>query len=142
MEDLPDRKQQEHDSFSRRLHPAGLYVRDIRSDGHCLYNAIADQLDMRGGTKLPKSSLPTHLHLRAMAADYISQNKDLFMPFLESEAEHQVLSDKDFQQYCRKITQPHPVVWGGYAEIVALSHVLRRQVAMLELSSLHLHPRL
>lgn len=42
----------EREKLTSLLSPLGLAIRDITPDGHCLYAAIADQLNLRLGTKV------------------------------------------------------------------------------------------
>ena len=55
-----------------------LQVHEITPDGHCLYNAIADQLNTRYPTQEPY----TYESMRRAAASYMRQHADDFMPFI------------------------------------------------------------
>lgn len=93
---LPNLREQELKSMREAYTSRGLKEHEIRSDGHCLYAAVADQLeDAELGLKpkiaiehfqydfklLPKSA--GYKTARQVAAGYISQNPNDFVPFLE-----------------------------------------------------------
>ena len=42
----------EREKLTSLLSPLGMEIKDIPSDGHCLYAAIADQLSLRLGAKV------------------------------------------------------------------------------------------
>jgi len=101
-----------------------LTVKEIRSDGHCLYRAIADQLSLQGhefDTKQPYSEL------RQRTAKYMTTHSDLFRPFVTNN-DGLPLSDDEYKVYVNHITNETDVVWGGHAEIVALAHSLNRKI--------------
>lgn len=41
-------RQVEADIILRKLQPLGLAIKDIPSDGHCMYHAVADQMQQHG----------------------------------------------------------------------------------------------
>ena len=100
---------------------------EIRSDGHCLYAAIADQLQSTGiGLKPrfdidslsslsePASENAAYSVTRQVAAAYISPTPYDFEPFLE----------ELIQDYVKTIRETGE--WSGHLEILALakaSHV-------------------
>ena len=123
-QNLPNLKQQERTRMLEQMRTHGLQEKEIRADGHCLYSAVADQLEQLA---IPlgaaaSSDKPTHAYLvvRAAAAEYIQAHADEFEPFLE----------EPLSEYLRKIRETGE--WGGQLELQALArrygvdvHVLR-----------------
>ena len=120
--DLPNLRKQELKAMREAYTMRGLKEHDIRSDGHCLYAAVADQLeDAELGLKpkieittIQDDSKPTTKSVgykipRQVAAEYISQNPDDFVPFLEEPLDSYVKTIRDTGE------------WGGHLEILALA---------------------
>ncbi|KAI9932800.1 hypothetical protein ASPWEDRAFT_166453 [Aspergillus wentii DTO 134E9] len=101
---------------------------EINPDGHCLYSAIANQLDESGigltpdpkrialqsttQSRVDTVTSPKHdgyRAVRAVAADFIVEHKDDFEAFME----------EPFDQYTRKIKLT--AEWGGQLELLAIS---------------------
>ena len=118
--DLPNLREQELKSMRGAYTAKGLTEHEIRSDGHCLYAAIADQLeDLKIGLR-PKIKITTndveptatnagYKTTRQVAAAYISENPDDFAPFLE----------EPLAEYVKTIRETGE--WGGHLEILALA---------------------
>lgn len=120
---LPDMKQQERDRMLEYMKERGLYEKEIRADGHCLYSAVADQLEQMevplGSTPSEKPELP-YRQVRAAAADYIEKHQDDFVPFLE----------EPLLEYLRKIRDTGE--WGGQMELMALAKTYRMDINVLQ----------
>ncbi|ODM22827.1 hypothetical protein SI65_00416 [Aspergillus cristatus] len=101
---------------------------EVNPDGHCLYSAIANQLDESGlglrpdpkrialqsttESRVETVSSPKHdgyRAIRAVTADYIAEHKDDFEPFME----------EPLDQYTRKIKLT--AEWGGQLELLAIA---------------------
>lgn len=101
---------------------------EINPDGHCLYSAIANQLDESGLGLRPDPSRFTlqsttqsrvdtvsapkydgYRAVRAVTADYITDHKDDFEAFME----------EPLDQYTRKIKLT--AEWGGQLELLAIA---------------------
>lgn len=101
---------------------------EINPDGHCLYSAIANQLDESGlglrpdpsrftlqsttQSRVDTVSAPKHdgyRAIRAVTADYIAEHKDDFEAFME----------EPLDQYTRKIKLT--AEWGGQLELLAIA---------------------
>lgn len=119
---MPDLKARESEQMHSHFSKHGLQEKEIRADGHCLYSAIADQLETRGLGLKPKISttvlsegaqsdgtIPDYKLVRNVAADYIAANSDDFVPFLEEPVD--VYTDK-----IRNTGE-----WGGHVELLALA---------------------
>jgi OTU domain-containing protein 6 len=132
----PTQRQVELESINNHLKPYNLAVKEIISDGHCLYRAIADQLHCDSETDF--------VTLRKLAADHIRNNSDSYLPFINSEC------SGSFDDYCRyinillikiilklkliilcwsrQVEDLSGAVWGGQIEIRALCESLHRPI--------------
>ena len=129
--DLPNLREQELKSMREAYTTKGLIEHEIRSDGHCLYAAIADQLeDLKLGSS-PKVKITTndveptptkvgYKTTRQVAAAYISENADDFAPFLE----------EPLPEYVKTIRETGE--WGGHLEILALAKAYGVDVNVLQ----------
>ncbi|KAL9597170.1 MAG: hypothetical protein Q9219_005336 [cf. Caloplaca sp. 3 TL-2023] len=132
-EDLPDLRQREKEAMCAQYTSRGLDEHEIRSDGHCLYAAVADQLASRERGLLPKS-LPDDMYspgespsppykiIRSVAASYIHQYADDFLPFLE----------EPLDDYLHKIRDTGE--WGGHLELLALARAYDVDIHILQSS--------
>ncbi|KAK3170039.1 hypothetical protein OEA41_009424 [Lepraria neglecta] len=131
--DLPNLREQERKSMRNAYTIRDLTEHEIRSDGHCLYAAIADQLQSTGiGLKPrfdvhslsslsePASENAAYSVTRQVAAAYISQNPNDFEPFLE----------EPIQDYVKTIRETGE--WGGHLEILALAKAYRVDVNVIQ----------
>ncbi|KAL4400242.1 Otu2 protein [Malassezia pachydermatis] len=110
-----------------------LQIHEITPDGHCLYSAIADQLNVR----YPMEELYTYQHMRKAAASYMRQHADDFIPFISDLDESAAGVDKGaqtaaekFAQYCDAMESSS--AWGGQPEILALSKVLHTPIHVIQ----------
>lgn len=75
VENLQGSRHQEGLKLQQKLAERRLQIREIQSDGHCMYRAIDDQLATRGqGVGLKE--------LRTQTAKYMRCHADDFLPFL------------------------------------------------------------
>jgi len=120
---LPDMKQQERERMLEYMTERGLQEKEIRADGHCLYSAVADQLEQLqvplGSTPGEKPAL-AYKAVRAAAADYIEQHSDDFVPFLE----------EPLPEYLHKIRETGE--WGGQLELMALAKSYGMDINVLQ----------
>ncbi|KAL2009876.1 hypothetical protein VTN00DRAFT_5683 [Thermoascus crustaceus] len=124
------------DAAFKRL---GLKEVEINPDGHCLYSAIASELDSLGiGLKpdpanivLPPTTLsrietvtsPKHdgyRAVRAVTADYILEHQDDFVPFME----------EPLDEYTRKIRLT--AEWGGQLELQAIARAYGVEINIIQ----------
>ncbi|KAL8872651.1 MAG: hypothetical protein Q9174_001752 [Haloplaca sp. 1 TL-2023] len=120
-QDLPNLRQKESDEMRTQYASRGLREQEIRSDGHCLYAAIADQLIAREQSLMPKTAsndlslrteladTPQYKATRLVTAAYIKDHADDFLPFLE----------EPLGEYLGKIRETGE--WGGHMELLALA---------------------
>lgn len=109
----PSAREIELNQLAEQLTPLGLQVEDISADGHCLYRAVAHQLQLHD--KGPCD----YLTCRSTAAAYMRAHPTDFKPFIEgnslSEYAHEVESSNE---------------WGGHLEINALSHANQHTIVV------------
>ena len=126
--DLPNLREKEIQSMQEVFSARGLKEHEIRSDGHCLYSAIADQLiscdlGLKPSIQIDDADLnpnkAAYSITRQVAASYISQNANDFIPFLE----------QPLDQYLRIIRETGE--WGGHLEILALAKAYRLNIHVL-----------
>ncbi|KAI4164152.1 MAG: hypothetical protein LQ342_002116 [Letrouitia transgressa] len=127
---LPDLREQERVAMRREYTSRGLKEREIRSDGHCLYAAIADQLTLCGlSVDLEIESnragaigeeMAAYKVTRKVTASYITHHKDDFLPFLE----------EPLDEYVQKIRETGE--WGGHLELMALARAYTVDINILQ----------
>ncbi|KAH7130286.1 hypothetical protein B0J11DRAFT_548667 [Dendryphion nanum] len=125
---LPDRREQERASMQDQFRKYNLQEKEIRADGHCLYAAVADQIESRGLGFKPRiqlkinqedTSLPAYKKVRCAAADFIESDPDSFVPFME----------EPLDTYTRKIRDTG--TWGGHMELLALARTYGVKINVL-----------
>lgn len=120
---LPDKKQQERERLLEYMAERDLHEKEIRADGHCLYSAVADQLDQLniplGAQPDGQPSIPYRI-VRVAAADYIESHEDDFVPFLE----------EPLPDYLHKVR--HTGEWGGQLELMALAKTYGTEINVLQ----------
>ncbi|CEP09217.1 hypothetical protein [Parasitella parasitica] len=105
-ENQPDLAALETEAIRKLVIPMKLRIKQVVADGHCLYNAFADQLKARYSRDV------TYMELRKLAAEHMRQHPDDFKPFL-------YLEDDNFDRYCDDIV--NTARWGGQLEVLALA---------------------
>ncbi|KAJ2842687.1 OTU protein [Coemansia erecta] len=123
-ENMVDVASQESEAIEKLVAQDGLAVHDIKADGHCLYSAFADQVNAYHG------SSSSYQDMRRLAAQYMRQHRDDFMPFMVTD-NGDMFTDDDFEQYCNRIEATAD--WGGHQEITALSHALQTPVFVYQI---------
>ena len=100
-------------SLNSLLKPFNLKVKEVISDGHCLYRSIADQLpqsvlneidsntlDITSSSLSSSNANPNDINfikLRKIAAQYIREHGEDFAPFVGCESSN----DPEFDRYCK-----------------------------------------
>lgn len=121
--DMPDMKQQERKRMLASMEEHGLQEKEIRADGHCLYSAVADQLDQLGvrlGTSPAETPIVGYQAVRSAAADYIEKHEEDFVPFLE----------EPLPDYLHKVKATGE--WGGQLELMALAKTYGTNINVLQ----------
>ncbi len=96
----------------------GLCIHEVQSDGHCLYRAVAMALYGMEGE---------FMAMRAAASSHLRQNKEEFLPFLETG------DMADFEGYCSRVESS--TQWGGDLEVRALSEALSHPIEVYRAGS-------
>ncbi|MCJ1301024.1 hypothetical protein MMC08_003823 [Hypocenomyce scalaris] len=128
---LPDLRERERIAMSEAFKQHGLEENAIRPDGHCLYSAVADQLNAVAVALKPKfimtstmdgteHNAPDYKLTREAAAAYISEHSEDFLPFLE----------EPLEEYTEKIRDT--AEWGGQLELLALSKAYGVNINVLQ----------
>ncbi|CAD8124836.1 unnamed protein product [Paramecium sonneborni] len=97
--------------FNKRLQQLGLTIRDVDSDGNCLFRAIADQLT---------GNEENYNVYRSMAIRSLQKNQKFFSDFLPE--------GSSFNEYTNRMS--YDGVWGGHLELQALSNSLQIDIVV------------
>ncbi|KAK4054463.1 OTU protein [Microbotryomycetes sp. JL201] len=119
--------QEERDAIETGCKKLNVRVREINPDGHCLYSAVADQVNMLGlaPRKEDYSTVRTH------AAEIMRRHPDDFLPFLPSDVnDDEMMSPAEYRKYCD--TVQNTAEWGGEPEINALSKYYQTPIHVLQ----------
>lgn len=92
-------------AFQKKMESYGLYLKDIKGDGNCLFRSIADQLEGNEGN---------YRNYRELAVDKLKEDKEFFQHFIPD--------TMTFDKYISLVSTDG--VWGGNMELQALSKVL------------------
>ncbi|KAH7283689.1 hypothetical protein KP509_34G019600 [Ceratopteris richardii] len=111
----------ENQLLERKLRPLGFTLKEIKSDGHCLYRAVEDQLALYPHV----CQQSTFQELREVAASYMRSHPEDFIPFIASEDDSEGNQDR-FERYCHEVEAT--ASWGGQLELDAIARALRRHI--------------
>ncbi|KAM4705692.1 deubiquitinase OTUD6B isoform 2-T2 [Rhinophrynus dorsalis] len=126
IENLSGARHLESQKLTRILAERELQIKQIPSDGHCMYRAIEHQLKERDNGM-------TLANLRSQTADYMQNHIDDFLPFLTNSTTGEMYTQEEFVKYCAEIvTTP---AWGGQLELRALSHILQTPIEVIQAES-------
>lgn len=129
VENLQGVRHQEGLMLAQKLAQQQLQIKEISSDGHCMYRAIEDQLAQR-----PKPGLSMSVkELRARTAEHMRGHADDFLPFLTNPNTGDMYTTDEFEKYCSDVE--HTAVWGGQLELRALTQVLQLPIEVIQASS-------
>lgn len=125
---MPDLREQERTRMEQQLGRHSLELKEIRADGHCLYAAVADQMETQKLGLKPRiqvkiaedeDKLPDYKRVRYAAADLIANNPDDFVGFME----------EPLEVYLQKIRETGE--WGGHMELMALARTYNVKINVL-----------
>ena len=123
---MADPRADENSKLSHQLAPRHLAVKEVISDGHCLFRAVSHQLSLLQPPPLPPAA-SSHSALRQAVSGYMERHMDHFLPYLVREEDGEMMTAAEAAAYVKALRREHgEVVWGGHAECVALSGVLNR----------------
>jgi len=110
-------KFKEHQSITSKLKSMGLMVKEMSSDGNCMYNAVLDN-------GLIKESIAS---IRDKTATFMLENKDMFLPYVPDSSNDE---SSNFLNYCETIKVNG--TWGGQLELLAISNVFKQPVHVIQ----------
>jgi OTU domain-containing protein 6 len=117
-------RQIEMEALLIQLKSSQLQIKEILSDGNCLYRAIADQLQLLSlNTAISVIPGLTHQKLREIAANHLRTHSEEFAPFVGLD-----MADPAFEEYCQKVASETLGEWGGQIELRALSEALEKKM--------------
>lgn len=126
---LEGARHQEALRLTQKLSEQQLQIREISSDGHCMYRAIEDQLAQRS----PSGGVMSVKDLRRHTAEYMRSHAEDFLPFLINANTGDLYTTDEFEKYCSDVE--HTAAWGGQLELRALTHVLQLPIEVLQADS-------
>ncbi|XP_077052320.1 deubiquitinase OTUD6B [Siphateles boraxobius] len=126
VENLTGSRHQEGLKLRQKLVEKHLQIREISSDGHCMYRAVEDQLTER-------STVLSLKELRAQTAQYMRSHADDFLPFLTDPKTGDMYTADEFEKYCNDVADT--AAWGGQLELKALSQVLQLPIEVIQAES-------
>ncbi|XP_076864673.1 deubiquitinase OTUD6B [Brachyhypopomus gauderio] len=126
VENLSGSRHQEDLKLRQKLAEKHLQIREICSDGHCMYRAVEDQLVDRGSTLGLRE-------LRAQTAQYMRNHADDFLPFLTNTNTGDMYTADEFEKYCNDVAET--AAWGGQLELRALTNVLQLPIEVIQADS-------
>jgi len=129
----PNPREIERERMATQLQKHGLALHEIRADGHCLYAAVADQLQTRELGLKPRTGVmingegdreantkpDAYKTVRHAAADWIQGHADDFSGFMED----------PLPEHVRKIRETGE--WGGHLELLALARTYGLRICVL-----------
>lgn len=113
----------ELNKIKHKLTQKGLRIKEVLSDGNCMYYAIADQLSQR------MSISKDWKQLRELICNYMIDNYEQFQPYVTSD-DGDLLNEEKYQDYCYKVRDT--LVWGGQPELKALADVFSVQIEIVQ----------
>ncbi|XP_050361480.1 deubiquitinase OTUD6B [Nymphalis io] len=126
IENINGPRNMENQAICKRLEERNLKICPIPSDGDCLYKAVVHQYEINYNKTLGVDDL------RNRVSSYILEHKEDFMPFLSNTDTNEMLTDREFEEYCDKIKNTK--VWGGQLEIRAISNCLKCPLIVIQAS--------
>ncbi|KAK2527894.1 Otud6b [Columba guinea] len=126
IENLTGARHLESQKLASLLAARHLEIKQIPSDGHCMYRAIEDQLRDHQNSW-------TVATLRNQTAKYMQNHFDDFLPFLTNPNTGDMYSREEFEKYCDDIA--NTAAWGGQLELRALSHILQTPIEVVQMDS-------
>ncbi|EIW67845.1 hypothetical protein TREMEDRAFT_33151 [Tremella mesenterica DSM 1558] len=133
---LEKERQEEIQVISDACEVLGRELYEIPPDGHCMFNAIGDQLYQLGLIAAHQATNP--LYTRRKASEYMLAHKDDFMPFVPGingedavgATDDGVITEKDFRKYCKLVAETGE--WGGEPEIQALTRAFNIPIHVIQ----------
>jgi len=113
----------EQQSIRTKLDNKNFKIKEIPSDGDCLFAGVVHQLGQLSITSSVQK-------LRQQTADELETNVEQYAPFLSNPETGDMLSDSEFKEYCHKMKTT--AMWGSQVELKALSIVLKMPITVIQ----------
>lgn len=133
----------EERALSEILQLESLELKDIPSDGHCLYKSLEDQLTLLGdggqmavatSAGLQQPLALDFQSLRSICAKSLRERRTEFEAFvIEADVSNRLDDCDPFEAYCQEVE--NTAAWGGHVEIQALSEALRVHIRIFRTGS-------
>ncbi|EGG06117.1 uncharacterized protein MELLADRAFT_116630 [Melampsora larici-populina 98AG31] len=130
-----DERKKEIDAIESVCQTLGLKMVEMNPDGHCLFSAIADQLNLNG-VPFQNSEAHTYSTCRTMAAEYMRRHPDDFIHYLpaaDDGIDEGLMSKVQYNQHCDQVRDS--AQWGGEPEILALSKCFKFPIHVIQAST-------
>ena len=119
-------RERENASIQRQLSLNGLSMKEIASDGHCMYRAVSHQIDyLSKSDHGSDSSKSGYVIMRRLASEYMRSHKDDFLPFFTAPKDEKDI-EKAYEKHCDRVC--NTAEWGGQLELRALMLALKRSI--------------
>ncbi|XP_070777991.1 deubiquitinase OTUD6B isoform X3 [Enoplosus armatus] len=125
VQNLHGVRHQEGLMLAQKLALQQLQIKEISTDGHCMYRAIEDQLAQRSKVHV--------VELRSRTAEHMRSHADDFLPFLTNPSTGDMYTTDEFEKYCSDVE--HTAAWGGQLELRALTKVLHLPIEVIQANS-------
>ena len=113
----PSKKEVEEEAMRAALKALDLKLREVKADGHCLYRAVAEQVEeMRAESRYGE--------VRTVCKEEMLKNREEYEAFVEVE------EAGSYEAYCEKVEST--AEWGGHVEMLAIARALGRNVEVFE----------
>jgi len=133
-ENAPTRHELEMRAFKKTLTPLGLTFKAIPSDGHCMYRALEDQLQLSKEEAGEKEAAAFD-QLRTTCAAFMKEHRSDYQPFCLNEKE-EVMNDTEFEDHLAYVAgkkkEDGSVLWGGETELSALAKAICREILVYQ----------
>lgn len=113
-------KFKEQQAIFDKLKLMGLMVKEMSSDGNCMYNAVIDNGMM-------EESISS---IRDKTASFMLENKDMFLPYVPDPTNGEKCMETNFLDYCSTVKVNG--TWGGQLELLAISHLFKQPVHVIQ----------
>jgi OTU domain-containing protein 6 len=112
--------------IKEKLKKMGLEIKEVSSDGNCMFYAVSDQL--RRQLNVERSVK----ELRELTSEYMLRNAGEFGPFMCSEETGDPYGADEYRRYCERMRECAAPVWGSMTELRALSDVLGVRIEVVQ----------
>lgn len=109
-----------------KLAKNNLEIKEVSSDGNCMFYALSDQLKEQLGVDR------SFKELRLLTSEYMLKNPGEFQPYLCSEETGDPFTEEEYVEYCEKIKECLAPVWGSMTELKALADLLKVRIEVVQ----------